>query len=238
MPTASNIADWLVNYRAADVGAPIDSMSLEKHLFYAQGFHLVLRRRPLFADAIEAWKFGPVVSAVWKRYKKHGNADIAEPAGRFPDVDGETADFLREVVSFLSPFRSVQLFQATHEEDPWKTAWSRGQNEPISQDAIHDWFASTIGSGEEALSGYALLDVVPEPRWGWLYVAGICSLALTRHPFWATGYSTWNTRLWVKSPGRRYSRELSRPPTRAEAAEDRRLSTDVEELDDADQSPA
>lgn len=69
MATALEIADWLVRYRAEDAGAPIDAMSLQKHLFYAQGFHLAIAHEPLFADEMRAWRNGPVVPAVYHRYR-------------------------------------------------------------------------------------------------------------------------------------------------------------------------
>lgn len=37
-PSAATYADWVVEYCAKEIGAPIDPMSLEKHLYYAQAF--------------------------------------------------------------------------------------------------------------------------------------------------------------------------------------------------------
>ncbi len=224
MPTASGVADWLVKHRADDAGVPIDAMSLEKHLFYAQGFFLATRGRPLFADEIRAWRDGPVVPDVWRRYAKHGGRPILKSAGAPPPLADDVENFLSDIVRFLSPYPAIQLSGATHAEDPWKTARAPfGRHDasdvPISQEVIASYFTALISEGEESLSQHAVLDMVPEPRWGWLYVAGICSRAMRAHPFFILGTSMWNARLWETPEAPAYSDELYRPPTLSEAME-------------------
>jgi uncharacterized phage-associated protein len=51
--SANDIASWFVRYAADDLGAPVDPMSLEKLIYYAQAFHLVLKNEPLFPDEIQ-----------------------------------------------------------------------------------------------------------------------------------------------------------------------------------------
>ncbi len=51
MHTATQIADWIVRFRA-EAAAPVDPMSLQKLLFYAKAFHLARHGEPLFQAVI------------------------------------------------------------------------------------------------------------------------------------------------------------------------------------------
>jgi uncharacterized phage-associated protein len=118
---ANDIAEWFVRYSADELGAPVDPMSLEKLIYYAQAFHLVLTDEPLFSDEIEAWKLGPVIPAVYKKYAVYGAVPIVLPS------DGEIASsigsdlgrFLADVVGFFCRYTAMNLSRATHLEDPW-----------------------------------------------------------------------------------------------------------------------
>jgi len=57
MHSATQIADWIVRFRA-EAAAPVDPMSLQKLLFYAQAFHLARHGDALFADKFKAWVDG------------------------------------------------------------------------------------------------------------------------------------------------------------------------------------
>jgi uncharacterized phage-associated protein len=69
---AKDIAEWFVRYSADELGAPVDPMSLEKLVYYAQAFHFVLKDEPLFPDELQAWKWGPVIPGVYKKYATYG----------------------------------------------------------------------------------------------------------------------------------------------------------------------
>lgn len=232
MTTALEIADWLVRYRAEDAGAPIDAMSLQKHLFYAQGFHLATAHEPLFPDEMQAWRNGPVVPAVYQRYKQFGAAPIEQPLGGTPtSLGSSTEEFLCSIVAFLAPYTAIALSDATHCEEPWLEA-RRGyrrwdpSNKPIPHKGLAEHFGRLIDDGENALSAHALLDGVPEPRWGSLYVAGICARLMTKHPFYRAGVALWREKLWQPPPGPAdLPKELFQPPPKGTFTEGMRFST-------------
>ncbi|MBI5345580.1 MAG: DUF4065 domain-containing protein [Chlamydiae bacterium] len=57
---------------------PLTNKKLQKLLYYAQAWSLVLRKKPIFDEPIEAWPHGPVVSKVYHHYKKFGFETIQE----------------------------------------------------------------------------------------------------------------------------------------------------------------
>ena len=182
--SANDIATWFVRYSANGLGTPVDPMSLEKWLYYAQAFHLVLNDEPLFPDEIEAWKWGPVIPAVYKKYQVCGSAPIVLPEdGPLAPIGNAVEFFLIQVVDFLCRHTSMNLSRATHLETPWKDA-SESTDNKISQSSLKGYYRSLINDGEKVLSRHELLDSAPEPRWSSFYVAGICWHKMAAHPFY------------------------------------------------------
>jgi uncharacterized phage-associated protein len=181
---ANDIASWFVRYSADELGAPVDPMSLEKLIYYAQAFHLVLEGEPLFPDEIQAWKWGPVIPGVYKQYASYGADPIILPLdGDAAALGKGTEKFLTEIVEFFCRHTAANLSRATHSEQPWIDAIGSSDN-AVSQSSLRQFYGSLIEDGECALSRLELLDSIPEPRWSSLYVAGICWRRMTRHPFY------------------------------------------------------
>lgn len=225
MTTALEIADWLVELCADQLGAPIDSMSLEKQLYYAQSFHLALGRGQLFSDDFQAWKWGPVVREVWSHYSGAGPISHTRRTFGFIPVktaalSDATASFVRESFSIFSTLSQYQLSEATHREDPWLvTRGDLPKNEKsdrvIAKGTMASYYATLMAEGEDALSRHALLATLPDPRWGWFYVAGIYARRMAIHPMYVKALSVWgaSTKLWEVPAEDEYTADLyPRPP--------------------------
>jgi hypothetical protein len=157
--------------------------------------------KELFREEIAAWRHGPVVRRVWDRYRSH-QANPIVPVGTGKRLDASLEDFLREVVIFFGNYTALQLSNATHAEEPWQKAregFSRNDNSDvvIPRDHLQSYYCALVSTGEEALSRHELLDVVPEPRWANLYVAGICRRRMFGHPLYIPGLAK---RLSEKTP--------------------------------------
>jgi uncharacterized phage-associated protein len=185
MRTANDIAEWIVRYSADDLGAPVDPLSLEKLIYYAQAFFLAIRDEPLFPDEVHAWKLGPVVPDVYKRYQRYGAEPIVVPDDWVgaPEVGNAVADYLIQVVGFFCQHTAINLSRATHLEEPWKDAIAAGEG-LIRQVDMKFYYRSLMNEGEGALSRHEMLDAIPDPRWSSYYVAGICVRKMTNHPFY------------------------------------------------------
>jgi uncharacterized phage-associated protein len=190
MAGAKQIANWIVHYSGNELGAPVDPMSLEKLVYYAQCFHLVLHDTPLFSDEILAWQKGPVVANVYAHYAAFGwNPIIPDEDAAVVSLPKSTTDFLKQIVGFFGRYTAIPLSQATHLERPWKEARHNidpdvPSGEVISQVEMKSFYKGLTEDGENALSRQDLLGVISEPRWASLYVAGICARRMTSHPFY------------------------------------------------------
>jgi uncharacterized phage-associated protein len=205
MLTATQVADWIVRFRF-DAAAPVDPMSLQKLLYYAQAFHLARHGEPMFENGFQAWRDGPVQPRVWHHYKENSvpvirpkKGDLNTPVS--PDLESE----LRDTVGFFSRMTPFWLSDATHNEDPWIDARHgfdahESSAVPIPDDKIRVYYAGLLWDGEEALSRQEALDDLPEPRTGSFYRAGICVRGMKRHPIYTPAWADALTRPVPEEP--------------------------------------
>lgn len=103
-------------------GEWMSSMTLQKLLYYAQAWHMAVTDEPLFAEAIEAWKDGPVVREVWAAHK-----EPASRRARVQRIDGIELDDIASglidlVIAHYGTLSGDELSHLTHGEEPWKRA--------------------------------------------------------------------------------------------------------------------
>ncbi len=55
-----------------DEVADISNLKLQKLLYYCQAYSYALMGKPMFAEDMEAWDYGPVVPSIYQEYKKYG----------------------------------------------------------------------------------------------------------------------------------------------------------------------
>lgn len=133
---------------SGDETDPLTNLRLQKLLYYAQAWSLVVRESELFSDDLEAWRHGPVVPAVYRALPDDQGANHIHPEAfaSFPDLQDEEAEFVRRVWEAYNPYSALQLFKMTHEETPWRKAWEDrprdgAGNHPISVLDLEDFFA-------------------------------------------------------------------------------------------------
>src|SRR5258708_40297081 len=70
LATSEAIARYFLHLAAtASEPSPLTQMQLHKLLYYAQGWMLATRDRPLFDSPIEAWQHGPAVADLYPGFK-------------------------------------------------------------------------------------------------------------------------------------------------------------------------
>ena len=178
MATAIDVAKRLIHLAASEEEPDfLTPMQLQKLLYYAQGWSLALRGRPLFNEPVLAWTHGPVVRDVFNFFKNLKDmpiraADVPAPIGLDPDEERH----IEYVWSFYSGYSASALRKMTHEERPWIEA--RGDipegvpsDEEITRESMRAFFveqkdaeispthATEIGNAireHEAGNGYPL----------------------------------------------------------------------------------
>ena len=144
MYSALSVARHIIDY-SHEIGYGISNLKLQKVLYFVQAEFLVSTSSPCFSDTIEAWDFGPVVPAVYHRYKVYGSAII--PASNTPwmsifeqPISEGDKRLINSVVDRLIGYSAATLVNVTHNQTPWKNAYVRGYNNPISNHSIRAFF--------------------------------------------------------------------------------------------------
>lgn len=141
MPRAIDAARYLLAHQDRSEGEEVSNLKLQKLLYYAQGYHLALFGKPLFADDIEAWDLGPVVPDVYRAFKDFGGAAIDAPISEPQNVDDTARETLDRVIDGYGQFTATRLAQMTHGEPPWL---GTGRNHSISHDALQTFFRAVL----------------------------------------------------------------------------------------------
>ncbi|HEX8427084.1 Panacea domain-containing protein [Hymenobacter sp.] len=154
MENAVAVANYFVR-KSLDSGIPVTPMKLVKLVYVAHGWYLGLTGEPLIAEAVQAWKYGPVVPSVYDHFKVYGGAPISEPAGTL-SANGqsiyytiskpELAAFLDKIWEEYKDYSAVELSALTHQErTPWFDTWHNKGGKasravPIANDAIQSHY--------------------------------------------------------------------------------------------------
>lgn len=136
MENALAVANYFLG-KSFETGEPVTPMKLVKLVYIAHGWHLALTGRPLIAEPVQAWKYGPVIDQVYHRFKKFGGDPIIEqahfltPGGQtqyFQLNDFTAKDILDRVWEVYSNYDGVQLSALTHQSGtPWDVVWNGGE---------------------------------------------------------------------------------------------------------------
>jgi uncharacterized phage-associated protein len=147
MRRSLDIALYFLNRVDREAGDTISALKLQKLVYYAQVWSMVLRNQPLFPEAIEAWKRGPVVRPVWERYQDYRAAAIPQPEEPLPDFDSSEIEVLETVWHRYGELSAHQLSELTHAEPPWQIARqgldsSERSSNPLSLEDMKTYHAS------------------------------------------------------------------------------------------------
>lgn len=150
MYTATSIANFFIR-KGIEAGRPIDQMKVQKLVYFAHGWYLAITSQPLLTEAIEAWRFGPVIPSLYHSLKHSGNQSITAPIdvrkdSTLDDDELEVQAYLNGIWDLYSPFSGIQLSNMTHEEEtPWARIAREFNNQipadkDIDNEAIKQYF--------------------------------------------------------------------------------------------------
>jgi uncharacterized phage-associated protein len=117
LTTADEVADHLLTL-AEERGDEVNNLKLNKLLYYAQAWHLGRYGEPLFPERFQAWSTGPVIPALYWKYKPWSIRHIGRHAAP-PVFDDRTARLLREIADEYMWMDEYDLADLTYRETPW-----------------------------------------------------------------------------------------------------------------------
>ncbi len=145
------IANYFIN-KSLFEGVELTPMKVLKLVYLAHGWNLGLKDKPLLIEAVQAWKYGPVVKSVYESFKKYKDGPIDSLAldfqiGTYAVPDDEPTKLLLDKVWVVyKDYSGLELSTLTHEKgSPWDIVWNKegGKNKMsaiIRNDLIADFY--------------------------------------------------------------------------------------------------
>ena len=128
---------------------PVDLLRLVKYVYFAKGWHSALHNEYLFAEKVQAWKYGPVVPSVYYAFKRKFSGPILKPESEYNFEDGsqwvghiraddqKARQTLDTVWVLYERDSSTSLINLTHAEGtPWKEHYDGGLYKEIPDEDI------------------------------------------------------------------------------------------------------
>jgi uncharacterized phage-associated protein len=122
----THVSDFLLT-ESRERGEFLTNLKLQKLLYYADAWSMVLFDEELFAERFQAWVHGPVLVSQYRRFKdfKWRPIDMELPK---PRLSARIQNHLEEVIDIFGSETAIALELMTHRERPWLEA--RGQLPP------------------------------------------------------------------------------------------------------------
>jgi uncharacterized phage-associated protein len=119
-----NVASYFI-VRAYEDGmeAEMTNMKVQKLLYYSQSLHLAMYNEPLFAEEIQAWRYGPVCPPAYRFYSEFEANQLPIPSQELLlQIPDDQKKLLEEVWENFGGYHAYLLSDMTHLEFPWKKA--------------------------------------------------------------------------------------------------------------------
>lgn len=138
-------------------GISLTPMQIVKLTYIAHGWSLAILDRGLFENRIEAWKYGPVIPALYQATKKFGRGIIPSSLIQENDpspFEGEVNRFLEDIVEKYGKLSGIDLSNLTHREgSPWHQVFQSGvMNVPISDEIIKSHYRKMLNEYQSSAS--------------------------------------------------------------------------------------
>lgn len=138
-------------YRSQQEKKEITNKKLQKLLYYAQAWSLVLKKDRLFSDKFQAWIHGPAIPRVYFEFKQFGfgniNVKIDYKTIKLDDEEKELLDNIWKI--YGKNYTASYLEALTHSEEPWQEAREgiedyEASDKEISEATMKDYYGQKI----------------------------------------------------------------------------------------------
>lgn len=149
--SALTIAEYFID-KSNKEKKPITNKKLQKLLYYAQVWSVVLNEEKLFPERIEAWVHGPAIPTVYRKFKGFEfNPIQLDTTGMSFSFSKKQNDLLESIWSIYGKYNAEYLEALTHSELPWQearkeTSASEPSNNIISLATAKKFYAGKLKS--------------------------------------------------------------------------------------------
>lgn len=146
--TALDVADKIIRLSIAEE-TPITPMQAQKLTYFCHAWMLGLGYGALFRDAVESWRYGPVIRELYHSVKQYGAGHITGT------ILGEPANFAEHEERVISAIwrqygqlDGLSLSSMTHAPgSPWEQTYQRDKRSQIIHNhTIRDYYGALIAA--------------------------------------------------------------------------------------------
>jgi len=125
MAKITDVSDYIIFRLNSDGESDLNTLKLQKLLYYVQAWHLAFYRTPMFEGTFQAWVHGPVNRTIYDLYKDQKFMFSAITKNDIISSDFEKNLTKKEklhinsVLDVYAKYTPTQLEYLTHREDPW-----------------------------------------------------------------------------------------------------------------------
>lgn len=180
--SCAEVADYFLVLVDREAGDLITQLKLQKLVYFAQGISLALLGQPLFKEDIKAWKYGPVVVALRKKFGAYERDPIPPPGEMdFEIYSPSQKELIYKIYSTYGEHSAEYLANETHTHSIWKEAVSM-PDQMISKDKIAEFFRKMkVPSTFLSISAKDTKRIITaEDEWWMNYDSGVPSEKVTR----------------------------------------------------------
>jgi uncharacterized phage-associated protein len=119
------------------------NLRLNKLMYFAQAWSLVLLKKPLFHESVEAWPLGPVIPSIYHKYKLYGKSQITtvDPSFHLSMLGDDEQQVLFATMARYGEYSTHGLVDLSHEDgSPWAQACDAKTSVILSED-IRNFFS-------------------------------------------------------------------------------------------------
>ena len=146
---ALQVAEYFID-KANKEKKSITNKKLQKLLYYAQVWSVVINKEKLFSERIEAWVHGPAIPVVYRKFKGFEfNPIQLDTSNTSFDFSKKQVDLLESIWLIYGKYNAEYLEALTHSELPWQearkdTPASESSNQTISLVTAKKYYARKL----------------------------------------------------------------------------------------------
>jgi uncharacterized phage-associated protein len=140
----TQIANYFTCTIDRESGDSITHLKLQKLMYYAQAWSMVVLGKSLYTEDFQAWTHGPVLPSIWEEDKDFGfdSLPICDCNSELPQ---EVIELIEDIKKVYGEKSAKYLEELTHSEEPWQL--TRGaiplevrSTKPIEKSLMTDFY--------------------------------------------------------------------------------------------------
>jgi len=134
----------------------LSNLSLQKIMYFLQGYYLVLVNKPLSNEPFQPWDYGPVIPTIYHYYKRYGRGQILDYCKEYDPIEKDfvaykigTSDksFVDALGRVWKTYGAKDPFELVHLSHKYGGAWHKARENDslvINDEDIKKEFAEIV----------------------------------------------------------------------------------------------